>query len=172
MFTHGLYSRDVQANVGSAWYKKVAPSDIHSRSSVVKETKRQRPAARPKRNERKNTHRHRNTDSKIGPGGYENRPETKKNDQKPKKTTETQGPCPDLRGFCIKPLTVPDPWGAAGPWSPRSLLGSSRPPAALRTLPQLWEVAGGGSNPPNRGLGGGSPPAESKGTGIGRRRTN
>jgi hypothetical protein len=30
----------------------------------------------------------------------------KENDQKPRKATETQGPCPSLRGFCIKALTV------------------------------------------------------------------
>ncbi len=30
----------------------------------------------------------------------------KENDQQPQKPTETQGPCPDLRGFCIKALTI------------------------------------------------------------------
>ncbi len=30
----------------------------------------------------------------------------KENDQRQRKPTETQGPCPDLRGTCIKALTV------------------------------------------------------------------
>ncbi len=58
--------------------------------------------------------RHRNTDSKIGPGGKKNRPETegkppenqRNNKNKTRKPTETQGPCPDLRGFYIKTLAV------------------------------------------------------------------
>ncbi len=38
----------------------------------------------------------------------------KENDQKPRQPTETQGPCPDLRGFCIKALNVHEPTPAVG----------------------------------------------------------
>ncbi len=57
---------------------------------------------------------HRNVDSKIGPGGVR-KPgrKPKENVQKPHKPTETQGPCPDRRGLCIKGLTV-DWWMALG----------------------------------------------------------
>ncbi len=51
-------------------------------------------------------HSHRNTDSKIDLGGRQTGRGPKRNDQTPRKPTETQGPCPDLRGFCIKALTV------------------------------------------------------------------
>ncbi len=43
---------------------------------------------------------------KLGQGGRKPGREPKENDQKPRKPRETQGPCPDLRGFCIKALTV------------------------------------------------------------------
>ncbi len=55
---------------------------------------------------RRQKHFYKNTDSKIGPGGWEKRLKTKENDQKQRKPTEPQGPCPDLKGFCIKVLTV------------------------------------------------------------------
>ena len=51
-------------------------------------------------------HRHRNGDSKIGPGGRKPGRKPKENDPKQRKPTETQGPCPDLRGFCISALTL------------------------------------------------------------------
>ncbi len=47
-----------------------------------------------------------NTDSKIGPGGRRPGRKPKETDPKPQKPTETQGPCPDLMGFCIKALSV------------------------------------------------------------------
>ncbi len=53
--------------------------------------------------------RHRNTDSKIGPGRYETRPKTKGKRPNKAKTTETQGPCPGRRGFCISPPTICGP---------------------------------------------------------------
>ncbi len=43
--------------------------------------------------------RHRNTDPKIGPKREESNPETQGQRPKPPKSTETQGPCPDLRRF-------------------------------------------------------------------------
>jgi hypothetical protein len=50
--------------------------------------------------------RHRNTDSNIGPGGKEQSRKPKGNNQQPIKPTGTQGPCPDLRGFCVNAPTV------------------------------------------------------------------
>ncbi len=43
----------------------------------------------------------------------------KTNDRKPRKPRETQGPSPDLRGFCIKALTVRQNVGRK--WGPRIL---------------------------------------------------
>ena len=51
-------------------------------------------------------HSHRNTDPKIGPQGRKPGRKPQENDRRPRKPTETQGPCPDLRGFCINALTV------------------------------------------------------------------
>ncbi len=51
-------------------------------------------------------HSHRNTDSKIGPGGRKPSRKPKEKYQKPRKPTETQGPCTDLKSFCINALTV------------------------------------------------------------------
>jgi hypothetical protein len=45
------------------------------------------------------------TDTQTLKWGREGR-KAKGNDQKPRKPTESQGPCPDLRGTCIKALTV------------------------------------------------------------------
>ncbi len=44
-------------------------------------------------------HRHKNTDSQIGPGGRKTGREPTENDQKPRKPTETQGPWPRPKGF-------------------------------------------------------------------------
>jgi hypothetical protein len=65
-------------------------------------------------------HRHRNADPEIGPGGGR-KPDQKpqKNYQITQKPDETQGPCPDLKGFCISALTVnceiaqPSCWGTS-----------------------------------------------------------
>jgi hypothetical protein len=68
----------------------------------------------------KQKHPHRSTDSKIGPGGRKPGRETQgklpntKNTVLPaglvhkatRKPRETQGPCPDLKGFCISALTI------------------------------------------------------------------
>ncbi len=43
---------------------------------------------------------------KKGQGGRKAGRKPMENDKKPQKPTETQGPRPDLRGFCIKALTV------------------------------------------------------------------
>ncbi len=55
-------------------------------------------------------------DPKIRPGQYDNRPENIGKQPKSRKATETQRPCPDLKGFCIKntennrnPGTLPRP---------------------------------------------------------------
>jgi hypothetical protein len=45
-------------------------------------------------------------DPKLGPGGWESRPEPPENDEKPRKPTETQRPCPGLRGTCIRAFAV------------------------------------------------------------------
>ncbi len=51
-------------------------------------------------------HSHKNTDPEIGPRGRKAGREPKETDTKPRTPAETQGPCPDLKGFCIKALTV------------------------------------------------------------------
>ncbi len=79
-------------------------------------------------------HRHRNTDPQIGPGGYETRPETQGNRPKTPKPTETQGPCPDLKSFCIKALTVFVP-----------------PPPRIKTAPHLREPFGCRRRPATHG---------------------
>jgi hypothetical protein len=43
---------------------------------------------------------------KQAQGGRKPGRKAKENDQTLRKATETQGPCPDLGGFCIKALTV------------------------------------------------------------------
>ncbi len=53
---------------------------------------------------------HRSTDYKIGPRGGKAGRNPKDNDHKPIKPTETEGPCLDLKGFCIKALTVQVPF--------------------------------------------------------------
>ncbi len=77
-------------------------------------------------------HSHKN----IDPGGKAGRA-PKNNDQKPRKPTETQGPCPNLRGTCTTTLAI----GI-------QLSGIARPPFRARPL-----VTGTGENPrdPPRG---------------------
>ncbi len=54
-------------------------------------------------------HRHTNTDPKIGPGRYESRPGARGKGSETTKTHVTSGPCPDLKGTCIKALRK-RPW--------------------------------------------------------------
>ncbi len=54
------------------------------------------------------TGKHQNRSSGQTQSGSKAGREPKENDNKTQTTTETQGPCPDLRGFCIKALTVYD----------------------------------------------------------------
>jgi hypothetical protein len=79
--------------------------------------------------------------------------------------SETQGPCPDLKHFCVTALTVTAmahrsfaPWWAAAPQtSPRPpvlFLGGSRPPdppGGVAAAPQTTCGGGGGRHTPNRG---------------------
>ncbi len=51
-------------------------------------------------------HRNRNADPKIGREGRKAGRDPKDNYEQHRKPTKTQGPCPDLRGTCIKALTV------------------------------------------------------------------
>ncbi len=56
-------------------------------------------------------HRHRNTDPTIGPGGEGNPAGSpRKTTKKLRKPTESQEPCPDLRGFCINAPTEVAMW--------------------------------------------------------------
>jgi hypothetical protein len=64
--------------------------------------------------------------------------EPKDNDDKPRKPTETHGPCPDLRGTCIKAPTVcllsrvkPLSWGIP---SPKATFGAHARRCARRAL--------------------------------------
>ncbi len=51
-------------------------------------------------------HSHRNADSKTDPGGRKPGRGPTEIEQNPQTPTGTQGPCLDLRGFCINALTV------------------------------------------------------------------
>ena len=54
---------------------------------------------------RRHKHRDRNAGSKISREGKDTGRKPKANYQQPRKPLETQGPWPDLKGFCIKALT-------------------------------------------------------------------
>ncbi len=56
-------------------------------------------------------HRHRNADSKIGPGGQENRPETQEKRPKTTKTERNSGTLPRPKGFLYqRPYRTPGSW--------------------------------------------------------------
>ena len=90
--------------------------------------------------------------------------------QKTRKPTETGGPCPDLKGFCINTLTV---WGGCRPSDTPPYSGSfspGNPPVGglpPSKAPAFCRVGGGRGRQPSKpgGLGSGSPPTSAASSG-------